>query len=58
MVSVESQPLFDATMHWRVYDAVEGKVAEGRTKLADYTEHQPWPTGEVADALSRGHPTA
>jgi hypothetical protein len=36
VVSVESQPLFDATMHWRVIDAVDGVIAEGRTRLADY----------------------
>lgn len=54
VISVESQPLFDPTMHWRVYDPVRGKIAEGRTNLLDYTEHQPWPVGEVAQALSRG----
>ncbi len=58
VIAVESQPLFDPTMHWRVYDAVKGKIAEGRTKLADYTEHQPWPTGDVAKALSKEHPQA
>ncbi len=58
VISVESQPLFGPTMHWRVYDAVRGKIAEGRTRLADYTEHQPWPTGDVAKALSKGHPQA
>jgi hypothetical protein len=54
VISVESQPLFDATMHWRVYDAVRGVIAEGRTRLADYVDHQPWPVGNVAEALSRG----
>ena len=59
VISVESQPLFGATMHWRVYDpTVEGPVAEGKTKLADYKEHQPWPTGDVAAALTRGTPQA
>ena len=56
VISVESQPLFGPTMHWRVYDAVKGKIAEGKTKMADYTEHQPWPQGDVAKALSKGHP--
>jgi hypothetical protein len=56
VISVESQPLFGPTMHWRVYDAVKGKIAEGKTKMADYTEHQPWPQGEVAKVLSKGHP--
>ncbi|MEM7412841.1 MAG: DUF3556 domain-containing protein [Myxococcota bacterium] len=52
VISVESQPLFGSTMHWRVYDAADDKIAEGHTKLSDYTEHQPWPTGDVARALS------
>jgi hypothetical protein len=52
VISVESQPLFSATMHWRVYDPVKGKIAEGVTNLNDYTEHQPWPVGKVAEALS------
>lgn len=54
IVSVESQPLFGPTMHWRVYDPVRGQIAEGKTKMADYAEHQPWPVGEVAAALSSG----
>jgi hypothetical protein len=54
MISVESQPLFGETMHWRVYDPVRGKIAEGHTVLNDYLEHQPWPAGEVAEALMRG----
>ena len=54
VVSVESQPLFGPTMHWRVFDAVRGMIAEGHTKLADYEEVQPWPTGRFAEPLSRG----
>jgi hypothetical protein len=53
LVSVESQPLFGPTMHWRVYDAVQGLIAEGHTRLADYDEVQPFPTGEYAAALLR-----
>ena len=53
LVSVESQPLFGPTMHWRVYCPVRGKLTEGKTRIADYKEHQPWPVGEVAEALSR-----
>jgi len=58
VVSVESQPLFGATMHWRVYDAVQGVIAEGHTKLADYGDVQPFPTGEYAEALVRGRRAA
>jgi hypothetical protein len=54
VVSVESQPLFGPTMHWRVYDAVQGKIDEGYTKLADYVDVQPYPTGRFAEALLRG----
>ena len=54
MISVESQPLNGPTMHWRVYDAATGKLAEGHTTIADYEGHQPWPEGEVAEALARG----
>jgi hypothetical protein len=43
LISVESQPLFGPTMHWRVYCPVQGKLAEGKTKIADYKEHTPWP---------------
>ena len=52
VISVEGQPLFGETMHWRVYDAASGLVAEGKTKMSDYADHQPWPVGEVAKALS------
>ena len=58
LISVESQPLFGPTMHWRVYDPVRGKVAEGKTVMSDYTDHQPWPTGEVAEALAGSRPGA
>jgi hypothetical protein len=58
VVSVESQPLFGPTMHWRVYDPVRGKIAEGKTKMADYVGHQPWPVGEVAKALTGSAETA
>ncbi len=53
LVSVESQPLFGPTMHWRVYDAVQGLIAEGHTKLADYDDVQPFPTGKYAEAMMR-----
>jgi hypothetical protein len=58
VVSVESQPLFGPTMHWRVYDAVQGKIAEGHTKLADYVDVQPFPTGRYAEALLGGRRAA
>jgi transmembrane protein DUF3556 len=54
VVSVESQPLFRPTLHWRVYDAVQGMIAEGHTRLPDYEHVQPYPTGPYAEALLRG----
>ncbi len=56
IISVESQPLFGPTMHWRVFDAASGMVAEGHTTIADYEGHQPWPEGEVAAAIARTAP--
>ena len=58
VVSVESQPLFGPTMHWRVYDAVQGMIAEGHTRLDDYDDVQPYPTGRFAEALTRGRRAA
>lgn len=54
IVSVESQPLLGPTMHWRVIDPVDGVIAEGRTRLADYEGVQPYPTGRFAEALAGG----
>ncbi|HEY8515313.1 MAG TPA: DUF3556 domain-containing protein [Candidatus Binatia bacterium] len=54
VVSIESQPLFGSTMHWRVLDPVRGVVAEGETRLADWLDAQPYPTGKYAAALLRG----
>ena len=51
VISVEGQPLFGETMHWAVYDAASGEVANGETQMSDYEEHQPWPVGDVAKAL-------
>jgi hypothetical protein len=58
VVSVESQPLFRPTLHWRVYDAVQGMIADGHTQLADYEYVQPYPTGRYAEALLRGRRAA
>lgn len=53
VVSVESQPLFGRSMHWKVVDAATGLVAEGRTEIARMKALQPWPTGAYAEALLR-----
>jgi hypothetical protein len=54
VISIESQPLFDASMRWKVIDAASGVIAEGHTQLADYDDVQPYPTGRFAAALTRG----
>jgi hypothetical protein len=58
VVSVESQPLFGATMEWKVWDAATGLVAEGATELGSMRAQQPWPTGAYAEAFERGNPQA
>jgi hypothetical protein len=58
VVCIEAQPLFQPTMHWRVFDPVRGMIAEGHTNLLDYENVQPYPTGRFADALVRGRRAA
>jgi len=42
-VFLESQPLAKPWMHWRIVDAADGLVDEGRIVTADLLDHQPWP---------------
>ena len=53
VVSVEGQPLFGPTMHWKIVDAATGLVDEGRTTISRMRGLQPWPTGEYAEAFLR-----
>ena len=41
-----------ATSVFHGRDFGSGLVAEGKTNMSDYTDHQPWPVGEVAKTLS------
>jgi hypothetical protein len=50
---VESQPLFNPTMKWKIYDAATGLIDEGTTELDSMRTVQPWPTGEYAAAFDR-----
>lgn len=43
-VFLESQPFTKPWMHWRIVDAAEGLIDEGRVVVADLLDHQPWPT--------------
>ena len=54
MLSVESQPLFGPTMQWQIYDAATGLVEEGETAIGPMRSLPPWPSGEYAEALTRG----
>jgi hypothetical protein len=58
VVSVESSPLFDPTMAWRILDAATGLVAEGTTDLTTLRDATPWPSGRHAEALERGRVVA
>ncbi len=54
LVSVESQPLLNPTMRWKIWDAATGPIDEGVTDLRTMREQQPWPTGVYAEAILRG----
>jgi hypothetical protein len=54
VVMIESQPLFNPTMAWKIVDAASGVLETGVTRLDDFRELQPWPTGSYAAALVRG----
>jgi hypothetical protein len=51
VLSIESQPLFNPTMEWQIYDAATGLVDEGTTDLKPMRDQQPWPTGKFAEAF-------
>lgn len=46
-VFLESQPINRPWMHWRIVDAAEGLVDEGRIVVRDLLGHQPWPEGDI-----------
>jgi hypothetical protein len=41
-VFLESQPAGTSTMHWRIADAADGLVAEGRVEVNSLLDLQPW----------------
>lgn len=49
----ESQPMGKPWMHWRIVDAADGQLDEGRILVTDLLAHQPWPV-EDADAPAVG----
>ncbi len=49
VLALESQPAGEPWMHWRVVDAADGMLAEGRVAVADLLGHQPWPEDGAID---------
>ena len=45
-IVVESQPLLRSTLHWRIFDARRGLLAEGHAHLDDLARRAPWDYGE------------
>ena len=46
---LESQPVAKPWVHWRIVDAADGLVEEGRIVVADLLDHQPWPEEGAVD---------
>jgi hypothetical protein len=61
VITLESQPLFDATQAWTIRDAVDGLLDEGVVNVHDLEEHQPWLNGDgilpVGSTLHPERPT-
>ena len=41
-IMVESQPIHDLRLHWRIHDAATGPIAAGHVAIADLRAQQPW----------------
>jgi Transmembrane protein of unknown function (DUF3556) len=41
-IFVESQPLFQSTLSYRIRDAKTGQLDEGKLQIADLRSRQPW----------------
>lgn len=46
-IFVESQPLGIPYMNWRIWDAKDGKLAEGQIAIDNLIDLQPWPETEI-----------
>ena len=49
VLALESQPMGKPWVHWRILDAADGLVEEGRVVVADLLDHQPWPDDGAID---------
>jgi hypothetical protein len=45
VLTVESQPLLGSGLHWRIFDAARGLLAEGDAALAELAKRAPWDYG-------------
>lgn len=46
-IFVESQPLGIPYMNWRIWDAKDGKLAEGQIAIENLMDLQPWPETDI-----------
>jgi hypothetical protein len=46
-ITVESQPLLGSSLHWRIFDARRGLLAEGEAHLDELARRAPWDYGEI-----------
>jgi hypothetical protein len=53
VLMLESQPAGKPWMHWRIADAADGLLDEGRIVVADLLDHQPWPEDGAIDVHAR-----
>ncbi len=45
-IFVESQPIHDPRLWWRIHDAKTGRIAEGHLPVAQLRQQQPWPDAQ------------
>ena len=45
VICVESQPLLGTSLHWRIFDAERGELAEGDVELSELRKRKPWDYG-------------
>jgi hypothetical protein len=48
-IFVESQPLLDPRLEWRIHDAATGPLAHGHVTVAELQALAPWPSPPHAD---------
>lgn len=53
VILVDPQPFGRPYHDWRIYDAKDGKLAEGRVSVAELRSRQPYPTAEDVAGITR-----